>query len=192
VTTPRPTGPVIRATPDLAEPLSALAAATFGAACPPGTTQANIDAFVAEHLSADAFRAWIADPAVAVLTAVDPAGLPVGYVVVLDGEPDAAHTEETALITLHPTCELSKCYVAAEQRGSGLARRLVAAALTRAARQGRRGMWLGTNGENARAQHFYRKMGFKELGPRHFRVGAVVHEDLVMERAIGDGAALGG
>ena len=48
-----------------------------------------------------------------------------------------------------------------------------------------RAVWLGTNGENARAQAFYRKHGFAVAGSRTYVVGGESHDDVVMVRPLG-------
>jgi len=69
-----------------------LAARTFALACPPGTQQADIDAFVATHLSHAKFDAYLADPwRILLIAALD--GTPVGYSMLIGGpiaDPDVA------------------------------------------------------------------------------------------------------
>jgi diamine N-acetyltransferase len=45
-------------------------------------------------------------------------------------------------------------------------------------------MWLGVNQENARANRFYEKNGFAQVGIKHFLVGDRLEDDYVRERAL--------
>ncbi len=45
-------------------------------------------------------------------------------------------------------------------------------------------MWLGVNQENVRAQRFYAKHGFTQVGTKTFLVGTQLHHDFVMQRAL--------
>jgi tRNA (guanine37-N1)-methyltransferase len=158
--------------------LSELAAVTFALACPPGTTQADIDAFVHAHLSPANFAAYIADPGRDIRLALRD-GLPAGYTMLVFGEPYDA--DVAATISLRPTVELSKVYVHGEHHGTGIAAPLMAAALDVARSAGAASVWLGVNQQNARAIRFYEKSGFASVGSKTFLVGSVLHNDYVME-----------
>jgi ribosomal protein S18 acetylase RimI-like enzyme len=171
------------ATPTDAAALAEVAAVTFPLACPPDMPREDVEAFVATQLSAERFTAYLADPARIVLVD-DPGGgaALAGYTMVVLGEPYAA--DVAAAIRIRPTAELSKIYVRPEQQGSGTARALLDRTLAAAADRGAAGMWLGTNGANARAQRFYAKAGFAHVGTRRFQVGNRLEHDVVMERPL--------
>jgi diamine N-acetyltransferase len=158
--------------------LARLAAATFPLACPPGSPAADIDAFIAQHLSAERFGDYVRDPHRAVLVA-DDAGAFTGYAMLVFGEPH--DPEVAAQLTAHPTAELSKLYVAPEHHGAGTARSLMGAALRVAVDRGAAGVWLGTNQENTRAQRFYAKCAFARVGTKRFALGARVEDDYIFE-----------
>jgi ribosomal protein S18 acetylase RimI-like enzyme len=83
-----------------------------------------------------------------------------------------------------PYVELSKIYVHPDHLGSGVAGSLIRAALDTAPGLAPGApVWLGTNGENLRAQAFYRKHGFDVVGRRTYDVGGVLHDDVVMLHA---------
>jgi len=173
------------ALPPDAEALAALAAITFPLACPPDMPREDVEAFLTAQLSAARFADHLADPDRILL--VDDAGggggAPLaGYTMVVLGEPYAA--DVAACIRIRPTAELSKCYVLPDQQGRGTARALLDRSLDAAALRGAAGMWLGTNGANRRAQRFYEKAGFVEVGRRRFQVGARLEDDVVMERPL--------
>lgn len=174
-----------------------LAALTFPLACPPGTPVATMAAHVATHLAPADFRAWTVSDRHALLVAVGPAdededeGVtePLGYALVAFGFPDGP--EERAVLETAvgpgPYAELSKIYVRPDALGGGIAARLMDGAVDAAARLAATDgaeapLWLGTNGENVRAQAFYRKHGFEVAGTRTYDVGGVQHDDVVMVR----------
>lgn len=168
------------------EPLAELAAITFPLACPPGSTAQDQQEFVAAVLSASRFTEYLADPSRALLVAVDddgadPAAL-LGYTMLVEGEP--TDDDVRVALTIHPTIELSKCYVHPDHHGAGVAHRLMAASLDVARDRGAHGMWLGVNQQNARAQAFYTRSGFAVVGTKHFTVGSRVEDDFVLERPL--------
>ncbi len=160
--------------------LAEVAAATFPLACPPGTKQLDIDDFIQANLSHVSFERYLADAA-RVLLLAEVGGRPVGYTMLVIGEP--ADPDVAAAITLRPTVELSKCYVVPEQHGGGIASVLIERSVEEAAARGVAGVWLGVNQQNTRANRFYEKQGFRMVGTKRFRVGAEWHDDFVRERA---------
>lgn len=178
-TAPANEGVVVRqARPADAVALHELAAATFPLACPPGTLRRDMDAFVAAHLSREKMTGYLADPHRELLLAeVD--GIAAGYTMLIFGEP--ADPDVSAVITVRPTVELSKLYVHTGHHGSGIAARLVEASLRRALRRGTRGIWLGVNQLNERANAFYDKSGFALVGTKRFLVGTRWEDDFVRE-----------
>jgi diamine N-acetyltransferase len=161
-----------------ADSLAELAAVTFALACPPGTTQADIEQFVAANLSPQHFETYIADPGRDIRFALRD-GVPVGYTMLVFGEPYDA--DVAAAISVRPTVELSKVYVHGEHHGAGVAAPLMATTLDVARSTGAAGVWLGVNQQNARAIRFYEKSGFTAVGTKTFLVGSVLHNDYVME-----------
>ncbi|MCU1513169.1 MAG: family N-acetyltransferase [Microbacteriaceae bacterium] len=164
-----------------AEALHGVAVATFALACPPGTTQAAIDAFIASVLSIDRFDEYLADSTrelfVAVADGTD--GEFAGYTMLVYGEP--ADADVAATLSTRPTVELSKCYVLPSGHGQGIAASLLAATLESARARGAAAAWLGVNQHNARANRFYEKNGFVQVGTKHFLVGSELHDDFTRE-----------
>ncbi|AEG44913.1 ribosomal protein S18 acetylase RimI-like enzyme [Isoptericola variabilis J7] len=182
------------ARPEEAAEIAWLAALTFPLACPPGTPVATMAAHVADKLTPARFEAWARSDAHALVVATDEASSPavLGYALVVlgmpDGEAEAAVLRD--VVGSGPYAELSKIYVHPRAQGTGVAGALmegaVAAAGGLAARAGHptpRPLWLGTNGQNARAQAFYRRHGFTVVGRRTYVVGGVEHDDVVMLHA---------
>ena len=169
------------AEPDDAALLHRLAAATFALACPPHTTLEAIEDFIATTLSEASFAAYLVDPERALFVAED-AAVAAGYTMILFGEPKDA--DAAAAITVRPTAELSKIYVLERHHGQGVAPALMERSLEAARERGARGMWLGVNQENERANRFYEKSGFATVGTKRFLVGDRYEDDFVRERAL--------
>ncbi|MBC7594275.1 MAG: GNAT family N-acetyltransferase [Kineosporiaceae bacterium] len=161
--------------------LAELAAATFPLACPPATTAMAIAEFLRDVLSEDNFRTYLEDANRLTLVAEFDGQL-LGYTVLVFGDPTDAAVQ--AAVSMHPTAEVSKCYVRADSHGGGLASALMAATLHAARDRGVRGAWLGVNELNARAIRFYEKQGFAQVGRKTFALGGVLENDFVLERAL--------
>ena len=166
--------------PDDLDALARLAAVTFPLACPPGSTVQDQQEFIAAVLSVERFGGYLADPARDLLVADD--GQLLGYTMLVAGEP--ADPDVRAALRLHPTIELSKCYVHPDHHGAGVAHALMDASLEAARERGAQGIWLGVNQLNTRAQAFYLRAGFVVVGTKHFTVGARVEDDYVLERPL--------
>ncbi|KQQ90080.1 GNAT family N-acetyltransferase [Arthrobacter sp. Leaf137] len=172
---------VRRATMADAGALAELAAVTFPLACPPSSSPEDIAAHLANTLSEDHFRGYLADPDITILV-LDSGDRLNGYSLLVDrpaSDPDVA-----SALTLTPSVELSKCYVHPEHHGLGAAAELMHASVQAAGAAGRAGIWLGVNSQNARAIRFYGKSGFQKVGTKSFRLGSTVEHDFVLERAL--------
>ncbi|KNH16098.1 acetyltransferase [Arthrobacter sp. ZBG10] len=170
-----------QATADDAGALAELAAVTFPLACPPSSSAVDIAAHLAATLSEACFDDYLADPDITI-TVIDSEGALDGYSLLVARpatDPDVA-----AALTLHPSVELSKCYVHPAQHGLGAAAELMRATLAAAAATGAAGIWLGVNNQNERALRFYTKSGFRQVGTKSFRLGTTVEHDFVLERAL--------
>ena len=161
--------------------LHTVAAATFRLACPPASTEENVAAFVATHLSVSAFEQYLADPRRAVFLAEEN-GEPIGYSMLLASEP--ADRDVRVVVTERPTIELSKFYVVAEAHGLGVAGALMSSTIEEASGQNAASVWLGVNQQNARANRFYEKSGFLTVGTKRFRLGDGWEDDFVKERRL--------
>ncbi|MDO5619373.1 GNAT family N-acetyltransferase [Kocuria sp.] len=160
--------------------LHELAAATFHHACPPGVSAATAAAHVQRELSTDRFEQWLADPDhhIQVMTHD---GAPVGYAVAVAGRPVAVTGElaDTQLLEETTLWFLSKFYVLAQARGSGVAGELMDSVIQDATVNGSTGLWLTVNQLNPRANAFYERRGFRVVGTTTFPMGGQVHDDHV-------------
>jgi tRNA (guanine37-N1)-methyltransferase len=50
--------------------------------------------------------------------------------------------------------------------------------------RGAAAVWLGVNQQNAKANRFYEKHGFENVGTKHFRLGAKIEDDFVRARIL--------
>lgn len=165
--------------PDLADEFAAVAAVTFPLACPPGTTDADTAEHIARHLTAARFRDFLTSPDHDVLGArVD--GTLLGYALLDHTEP--TDPEVCAVVTASPVSEVSKMYVLPEAHGTGASHALMAQALTSAREHGSVATWLGVSNVNLRAQRFYAKMGFTQVGHKSFWLNGDEQRDFVMLR----------
>lgn len=76
--------------------------------------------------------------------------------------------------------ELNRLYVLSKWHGLGVARDLMGAVLSTAARKKSGHVWLGVWERNEKAIAFYRKFGFVVIGAHDFVLGTDAQRDLVM------------
>ena len=163
--------------------LSRLAARTFALACTPQTSEEFLASHIATRLDPDSFRRHLADPACTVLLAeIGAAPDPIGYTMLIAGEP--ADGDVARAIRFRPTVSLERCYVHPDHHGSGVAGLLMAATLEAAAATGAAGIWLGVSEKNNRANAFYARHGFEQVGKKRFHIGDAWEDDNVRERAL--------
>jgi GNAT superfamily N-acetyltransferase len=87
-------------------------------------------------------------------------------------------------VTGESPIELLRLYVARAWHGQGLAQALMARVELEARLRRARTLWLGVWEKNPRAQAFYRKTGFTDVGSHVFMVGTDPQTDRIMARAI--------
>jgi ribosomal protein S18 acetylase RimI-like enzyme len=172
---------VRRATPDDVAELHDVAAQTFALACPPGTLQSDVDAFVALHLSPERFADYLADDD-RILLLAEAHGKPVGYAMLVRGP--ITDADVCKVVDAETSVELSKFYVMVDRHGSGVAAALMTATLEAAAATGAQTCWLGVNQLNVRAGRFYEKSGFTIAGTKRFLVGQEWHDDYICTRSL--------
>ncbi|WP_026460133.1 tRNA (guanosine(37)-N1)-methyltransferase TrmD [Schaalia suimastitidis] len=189
VLVPRSARLVIRpATADDAAAISALASRTFPDACPEHLPRQAIDDFIATQLGVDVFRELLANPdrnRILIATIDGDDTHPVGYTLthvgphaLPDGMVRPGKIDTTAAY-------LSKCYLDAAWRGSGIAGALLEVAVDDVYTHTQHTqVVLGTNIGNKRSTAFYKRHGFRIAGRRHFDVGGVDNIDNVLVRNI--------
>lgn len=87
-------------------------------------------------------------------------------------------------ITATKSIELNRLYSAQEFLGKGVGARLMEECFAVAKDLGCDTMWLGVWEYNPRAQRFYEKYAFREVGKHTFLLGADPQTDLLMQREV--------
>ena len=118
----------------------------------------NAPGYIAERLGAEA-KAWLVE--------LDDA--PIGYALIDTPDLDAARRGDV---------ELKKIYLLSRFQGSGLAAKMLDAAVAGA--RGHERLLLGVKDDNRRAIGFYTKQGFEQVGTRRFNVGGHYYSDVVL------------
>jgi len=80
--------------------------------------------------------------------------------------------------------ELQRIYIDENCKGTGLAARLMNAAISLAHEMRFETLWLGVWEHNQRALAFYRKFGFVEVGEHDFYLGRDKQRDLILSKDI--------
>ena len=183
-----------RAQPGEAATCSAIASRLFPQACPDYLPEDAIARFVAEELSEQAFKAYLADPGTLIILAEVAPGEKnkeetswetAGYTLINAGAPGFLPPEENLVKAAGENCAyLSKCYLDQRWRSSGLAGAMleVSHAQLQALFPHITKIGLGTNQANRRALKFYRHHGYRKCGRRTFMVGGIENRDLIAVR----------
>ncbi len=120
--------------------------------------------------------AELAHPSIITLLAYDTAEL-VGFAQLRRVRPPSCVDPANAI-------ELWRFYVARAWHGSGVAQELMAAVVQAARDAGGATLWLGVWERNPRAQAFYRKSGFGDVGTQTFLVGTDEQHDRIMAMSL--------
>ncbi len=131
---------------------------------------ADLQAFL-DELTPDGWDAEHGNADFAFALGTDEAGEPLGFAKL--GPNKLPHVEPEG------TIELRQFYLLKEAHGTGLAQQLMAWVLDEARRRGAERLALSVWSENFRAQAFYGRFGFTDLGPVTFMVGDHADEDRV-------------
>ncbi len=135
--------------------------------------------FYADYMDPARFTAQMANPDYAIGLAIDDTGQIVGFVKTGPvGVP--LPTTETNIAAI----ELHQLYLAKHTHGTGLANRLMAQVWARAQRENAAAVYLSVYSENIRAQKFYARHGFCEIGKNPFAVGTVIDDDRVWKAPV--------
>lgn len=152
---------------------------TYGPLC----RAADVDAHIAEHLSASAWLAALTDPTSWVFAmTVDDQWSAYAYVR-LNALPETATPLHSASGLTTPI-EICRFYVARRWHGQGVAATLLTNVLAHAAAQGAETVWCSSWQENARANAFYEKWGFENVGATTFMMGEEQQQDFVWQRVL--------
>ncbi len=174
-----PTLTIERPVPADAADLSAFAVDAFTATFGHIYAPADLASFLNDWNSVDRLTQQLADPGFAIALNRDPAGRIAGFAKLgpVDFELPAGHGRDGAI-------ELHQLYVAEAAKGTGVADALMHWAIAEARARGHAILYLSVFTENPRAQAFYRRYGFTDIGRNPFRVGNHIDEDRIWRLAL--------
>jgi ribosomal protein S18 acetylase RimI-like enzyme len=132
---------------------------------------ADLSAFLADWNPPERVRAQIGDAGHDIALVRDDAGAILGYIKMGPVEFDLPPEQPT-----DDAVELHQLYVAEAAKGTGVAARLMEWGIAWA-RERASILYLTVFTENHRAQAFYRRYGFYDVGRNEFRVGNHIDED---------------
>ena len=132
---------------------------------------ADLSAFLADWNPPERVRAQIGDTGHDIALVRDDAGAILGYIKMGPVEFDLPPEQPT-----DDAVELHQLYVAEAAKGTGVAARLMEWGIAWA-RERASILYLTVFTENHRAQAFYRRYGFYDVGRNEFRVGNHIDED---------------
>jgi diamine N-acetyltransferase len=156
--------------------LAELGARTFSETFAADNSPEDMASYLATSFNPARQAAELADPASTFLIA-EVGGVAAGYAKLHAGEaPEGVEGDKPV--------ELVRLYVLREWLGRGVGAELMGACLDEARRAGHGTIWLGVWERNGRAQAFYRKWDFREVGEHVFRLGSDPQRDILMERAV--------
>jgi ribosomal protein S18 acetylase RimI-like enzyme len=145
---------------------------TFGSANDPG----DMALYLSSAYGLAQQSQELSDPTIGTLL-VEVDGRLAGYAQVKEGEAPRCVAGERPI-------ELRRFYVDRPWQGRGVAQALMQAVRDAAAARGGRTLWLGVWERNERAQAFYRKCGFVEVGSQPFVLGSDRQTDRIMSCAL--------
>ena len=165
-----------RAKPDDAGLLAELGARTFSETFAADNDPADLAAYLASSFSEARQAAELAEPHCA-FHITETNGVAVGYAMLRSGSVLDSVTNDKPI-------ELVRLYVSRQHLGRGLGAALMRVCIDEARNGGHRTLWLGVWEHNHRAQAFYRKWNFHEVGMHIFQLGDDPQTDILMERSI--------
>lgn len=157
----------------VAAALSAFAVDAFVATFGHIYTPQNLAIFLADWNTPDRLMAQLADPAFAIALVRDGKKI-AGFAKLgpIDFDLPNGHRADGAI-------ELHQLYLAETAKGTGIADALMRWAIDEARARGHAILYLSVFTENPRAQAFYRRYGFVDIGRNAFRVGNHIDEDRI-------------
>jgi ribosomal protein S18 acetylase RimI-like enzyme len=159
-----------------AKALAELAARTFGETFAADNRPEDIAAHIANAYGTSQQEKELVDPDIATLLVEVDAQF-VGYAQLRSGLTPVCVTGERPI-------ELWRFYIARPWHGRGVAQALMNKVERDAYRRGARTLWLGVWERNERAQSFYRKNGFMDVGSHVFVVGTDAQTDRILVRPL--------
>ena len=156
--------------------LAVFGAQTFCDSYAADTRPEDLAAYVAVSFGPKVQAAELAEPGSVFLIAEDN-GQIVGYARLKEDPPPTAVTGKSPI-------ELERIYTSKAWIGKGAGSALMKACINEANKRGCDVIWLGVWERNTRAQLFYQKWGFTEVGTQTFRMGEELHRDVLVQRLV--------
>ena len=165
-----------QATADDAVLISVLASTTFYEAYFEQDESANLAGYISETFEINGMRIELIDPdSTFFLIFLD--GKAVGFAKLITNS-------RVDCISQSKVIELKRIYILERVWKSGVGKMLLEHCIAEARSRDFDVLWLGVWEENARAQRFYAKFGFTEVGTISFPYGDVVGTNLVLEKRL--------
>jgi ribosomal protein S18 acetylase RimI-like enzyme len=171
-----------RAKPNDAGLLAELGARTFSETFAADNDPVDMAAYLASSFSKAQQAAELADP-YSLFHIAETNGVAAGYAMLRAGNVLDSVTNDKPI-------ELVRLYVSRQHLGRGVGAALMRVCIDEASSRGHRTLWLGVWEHNHRAQAFYRKWNFREVGTHIFQLGDDAQTDILMERSIAAGEDL--
>lgn len=165
-----------RASIEDAQLLAELGAQTFDETFAKDNSPEDMAGYLAESFNVGRLTEELIDP-LSVFFIAEVEGSAAGYAKLHPGAVSAGVNGPRPI-------ELVRLYVAQEWHGRGVGPALMQRCLEEARGLGFQTMWLGVWERNHRAQAFYRKWNFQEVGEHIFQLGSDPQRDIVMRRDI--------
>jgi ribosomal protein S18 acetylase RimI-like enzyme len=167
---------VRRASIEDAKLLAELGARTFDETFAKDNSPEDMAAYLADSFNVERLTAELNDPlSIFFIAEVD--GGAAGYAKIHSGGASGGVEGERPV-------ELVRLYVSQEWLGRGVGQALMRRCIDEAREMGFQTIWLGVWERNVRAQAFYRKWDFREVGEHIFQLGSEPQRDIVMQRAV--------
>ena len=174
--TQSPAPHVRRAATEDAKLLAELGARTFAETFSEENTAEDMAAYMAASFSPERLTEELNDPS-SIFFVAEVDGSAAGYAKLRPGEaPEGVEGRKPI--------ELVRLYAARAWLGRGVGPELMRRCIDEARRTGFQTIWLGVWERNHRAQAFYRKWNFHEVGEHIFQLGSDPQRDVLMQRAI--------
>jgi ribosomal protein S18 acetylase RimI-like enzyme len=165
-----------RATTADAALLASLGRRSFDEAFTPTNDAQSMSEYMESAFSHEIQSAELADPTSYFFLA-EIEGIAAGYAMLRVGAVEDGVTGENPI-------ELVRLYALQDWVGRGIGPALMQTCLDEAIALGHDVMWLGVWEFNPRAQAFYRKLGFREVGTHVFQLGPEAQTDLLMQKSL--------
>ena len=164
-----------RAVPPDADALARIGASTFVDTFGHMYPDEDLQGFLRESHTPEAYARYLADPAYALWLLEDDGGNALGYA--LAGPSGLPHPDVAP-----GDGELKRLYVDPSLQNGGWGGRLFREALDWLERDGPRTLWISVWSENFGAQRFYARHGFEKAGEYEFPVGRVRDREFIFRR----------